>query len=60
MFSVGDFVKIKNTNIYGVVVGFAGVFNVCQEMEDMLVVSITNSTDTKLFMESSVERILPE
>lgn len=60
MFSVGDFVKIKGTNIYGVVVALINVFDVAQSTDDMVVVSITNSSETKLFKKSSVEKILPE
>lgn len=60
MFSVGDFVKVKNTNIYGVVVALINVFDVAQRTDDMLVVSITDSTETKLFERNSVEKILPE
>lgn len=60
MFSVGDFVKVKNTDIYGVVVALINVFNVAQQTDDMLAISITGSTETKLFKLSSVEKILPE
>ena len=60
MFEVGDFVKIKGTNIYGVVVALINVFSVAQQTDDMLVISITGSTETKLFAKSSVEKILPE
>ena len=60
MFEVGDFVKSKGTNIYGVVVALINVFAMAQRTDDMLVVSITDSTETKLFERNSVEKILPE
>lgn len=57
MFSIGDFVKVKSTNIYGVVIGYTNVFNVCQQTEEMLIVSITNSDKTELFRNDSVEKV---
>lgn len=57
MFSIGDFVKVKSTNIYGVVIGYTNVFNVCQQTEEMLIVSITNSKKTELFKKDSVEKV---
>lgn len=60
MFEVGDFVKIHNSDLFGVVVGFAGVFNMAQHLDDMVIVSITNSTDTKLFKKDSLEKVLVE
>lgn len=57
MFLIGDFVKIGSLNIYGVVMGFANVFDVCQYTEDMLIVSITNTNETKLFKQDSIEKV---
>lgn len=60
MINVGDLVRVKSTNIYGVVVEYVNVFDVCQETEKMLIVSINNSKETKMFKSSSVEKILSE
>jgi len=57
MFSIGDFVKIESVNIYGVVVGFTNVFDICQETDDMLIVSINDSKESRLFKQDSVEKI---
>lgn len=60
MFSIGDFVQIKNTSLFGVVVGFTSVFDVCQHLQQMVIVSLTNSTKTELFEEDSLIKILSE
>ncbi|UPI30811.1 hypothetical protein DEDGFLLK_00063 [Lactiplantibacillus phage Gut-P1] len=57
MLSVGDLVRVKSTNIYGVVVGYTNVFDVCQETDDMLIVSINNSEESKMFKRDSIEKI---
>lgn len=57
MLSVGDLVKVKSTNIYGVVVGYTDVFDVCQETDCMLIVSINNSEESKMFKRDSIEKI---
>lgn len=57
MLFVGDLVRVKSTNIYGVVVGYTNVFDVCQETDDMLIVSINNSEESKVFKKHSVEKI---
>ena len=57
MINIGDLVKVKTTNIYGIVVGSADLFDVCQETENMLVVSINNSEETKMFKQDSIEKV---
>ncbi len=57
MLSVGDLVRVKSTNIYGVVVCYTNVFDVCQETDDMLIVSINNSEESKMFKRGSIEKI---
>jgi len=57
MFSIGDSVKIKYVNIYGVVVGFTNAFDVCQETDDMLIISVNNSEESKMFKQDSVEKV---
>lgn len=57
MINIGDLVRVKSTNIYGVVVSYTNVFDVCQETDDMLIVSINNSEELKVFKKHSVEKI---
>lgn len=57
MINVGDLVKVKTANIYGIVVGSADLFDVCQETENMLIVSINNSEETKMFKQDSIEKV---
>lgn len=57
MINIGDLVRVKSTNIYGVVVGYTNVFDVCQEIDDMLIVSINNSEESKVFKNNSIEKI---
>ena len=57
MINVGDLVKVNTTNIYGIVVGSADLFDVCQETGNMLIVSINNSEETKMFKQDSIEKV---
>jgi len=57
MFEVGDFVKIKNSSIYGIVVDYINVFDICQETEKMFVVSINNSKEIKVFKQDSIQKV---
>ncbi len=57
MINIGDLVRIKPTSIYGVVVGYTNVFDVCQSTDEMVIVSISNSEETKMFKQDSVEKV---
>lgn len=57
MIDIDDLVRIKSTNIYGIVVGYVNVFDVCQEIDSMLVVSINNSGELKIFKKHSIEKV---
>lgn len=57
MINIGDLVRIKSTNIYGVVVGYTNVFDVCQATDEMVIVSINDSEDEKMFKQDSVEKV---
>jgi len=57
MINIGDLVRVKPTNIYGVVADYVNMFDVCQEIDSMLVVSINNSGESKVFKKHSIEKV---
>lgn len=57
MIDIGDLVRIKYANIYGIVVDYINVFDICQETEKMFVVSINNSKETKVFKQDSIQKV---
>jgi len=57
MINVGDLVRVKSTNIYGIVVGYTNVFDVCQATDEMVIVSINDSEEVKMFKQGSVEKV---
>lgn len=57
MINIGDLVRVKSTNIYGVVVGYTNVFDVCQVIDEMVIVLINGSKEAKMFKQDSVEKV---
>lgn len=57
MLSIGDLVRIKFTDIHGTVVGYIDMFDVCQEINNMLIVSINDSEEIRMFKQDSVEKV---
>jgi len=57
MIDIGDLVRIKSIDIYGVVVDYVNMFDVCQEIDSMIVVSINNSGELKVFKKHSIEKV---
>lgn len=57
MINIGDLVRVKSTNICGVVVGYTNVFDVCQVTDEMVIVSINGSKEAKMFKQDSVEKV---
>ena len=57
MFLIGDLVRVKYTSIYGIVVGYTNVFDICQATDEMVIVSIKDSEEAKMFKQDSVEKV---